>query len=233
MKRSLALLAVSLLAGALVAQDRNETLRDRVLTLRLEIEARTRAAGPDTTSERYYDVAELVAPLPTSSTANRDLPVSRYVPLAKAWMEPAPAWDLDALLEFVGELHETVLDRSRPLWEYHVIDGIEDRRFAIYLKVHHAYADGVTMARWASRSLSTSADDPTLGGQIQANCVADFATIGLNPFDAETSTATIAKIMEGTPRPLPEPARPPPPACCAPCRSRSPRALSRPTRAAR
>jgi WS/DGAT/MGAT family acyltransferase len=66
------------------------------------------------------------------------------------------------VLELVGNLHETMLDRSKPLWEYHVIDGIEDNRFAIYTKVHHAYADGVTMARWVSRSLSTSPEDAAL-----------------------------------------------------------------------
>lgn len=66
------------------------------------------------------------------------------------------------VLEFVARLHEPVMDRSRPLWEYHLVDGIEGGRFAVYTKVHHAYADGVTMARWVSRSLSTSPDDMKL-----------------------------------------------------------------------
>ncbi len=64
--------------------------------------------------------------------------------------------------DFVARLHEPVMDRTKPLWEYHLIDGIEGGRFAIYTKVHHAYADGVMMARWVSDSLCTSPDDMTL-----------------------------------------------------------------------
>ena len=59
----------------------------------------------------------------------------------------AKANDRQALFDFVAKLHEPMLDRSRPLWEMHVIDGLAGKRFALYQKMHHAYADGVTMAR--------------------------------------------------------------------------------------
>jgi WS/DGAT/MGAT family acyltransferase len=39
----------------------------------------------------------------------------------------------------------------------HVFQGIDDQRFAIYTKLHHAYADGVTMSSWLVNSLSKSA----------------------------------------------------------------------------
>ena len=42
------------------------------------------------------------------------------------------------LLALVSRLHGTPLHRSRPLWEMHLIEGLERDRFAIYLKVHHA-----------------------------------------------------------------------------------------------
>lgn len=64
--------------------------------------------------------------------------------------------------ELAARLHEPMMDRSRPLWEYHLIDNIEKARFAIYFKVHHSYADGMTMTNWLNKSLSTSADDPRL-----------------------------------------------------------------------
>jgi WS/DGAT/MGAT family acyltransferase len=66
------------------------------------------------------------------------------------------------LYQLVAELHQPMLDRSRPLWQLHVVDGLSGARFALYLKMHHACADGVTMMRWAAESLSTSAEDRDL-----------------------------------------------------------------------
>jgi len=63
------------------------------------------------------------------------------------------------LYRLVAELHAPLLDRARPLWEVHVIDGLWDGQFALYQKMHHAYADGVTMTRWTEQGLSASPDD--------------------------------------------------------------------------
>lgn len=46
------------------------------------------------------------------------------------------------LMTMVEHLHMQVLDRKRPLWQYHVIEGLEGGRFALYLKTHHASIDG-------------------------------------------------------------------------------------------
>jgi len=66
------------------------------------------------------------------------------------------------LYQLVSELHQPMLERSRPLWELHLIEGLSERRFAIYVKMHHASADGVTMVRWAADSLASSASDREL-----------------------------------------------------------------------
>lgn len=62
------------------------------------------------------------------------------------------------LLALGSRLHGTLLDRQRPLWEFHLIEGLEGNRFAAYTKVHHAMVDGVSALRLLERWLST---DPT------------------------------------------------------------------------
>ncbi|HET8882678.1 MAG TPA: wax ester/triacylglycerol synthase family O-acyltransferase [Solimonas sp.] len=55
--------------------------------------------------------------------------------------------------ELISHLHSQPLDRTRPLWTCHVIEGLHDRQFAIYIKIHHALADGIKGARMICASL--------------------------------------------------------------------------------
>ncbi len=41
-----------------------------------------------------------------------------------------------------ARLHAAPMDRRRPLWEVHVIDGLQGSQVAFYMKVHHAVLDG-------------------------------------------------------------------------------------------
>ncbi|MBI2751199.1 MAG: wax ester/triacylglycerol synthase family O-acyltransferase [Burkholderiales bacterium] len=75
---------------------------------------------------------------------------------------PKGANERRALYELVSKLHTPMLDRSRPLWEVHVIDGLPDGHFALYQKMHHAYADGMTMARWTAECYTHSPTDMDL-----------------------------------------------------------------------
>ncbi|MBW0148258.1 WS/DGAT/MGAT family O-acyltransferase [Marinobacter arenosus] len=59
------------------------------------------------------------------------------------------------LLTFVSAEHSHLMDRERPLWEFHLIEGLGDRQFALYIKVHHALMDGVSAMRMGQRMLST------------------------------------------------------------------------------
>ena len=61
------------------------------------------------------------------------------------------------LLALVSRLHGTLLDRQRPLWEMHVIEGLTENRFAVYTKLHHALMDGVSGLRLLQRTLSEDA----------------------------------------------------------------------------
>jgi WS/DGAT/MGAT family acyltransferase len=48
------------------------------------------------------------------------------------------------LLEVVARIHSRILDRSRPLWEMYIIEGLRRGRVAIYFKTHHAMVDGIS-----------------------------------------------------------------------------------------
>jgi len=66
------------------------------------------------------------------------------------------------LLGLVSRLHGTLMDRSRPLWEMNIIEGLADGRVAVYVKVHHAMFDGVAATRMLQNSLSEDADEQKL-----------------------------------------------------------------------
>ena len=53
--------------------------------------------------------------------------------------KPGSMKQLEAL---AARLHSSLLDRSRPLWEFYVIEGLADGRLGFYAKVHHAAVDG-------------------------------------------------------------------------------------------
>lgn len=59
----------------------------------------------------------------------------------------------DDLLHLVGDMHETMLDRDRPLFRVCLIDQVPGNRFALLLKVHHAIIDGVSAAQRINASL--------------------------------------------------------------------------------
>lgn len=47
------------------------------------------------------------------------------------------------LAEWAGEFYSQRLDRTRPLWEVALIEGLQDGRWALATKTHHCMVDGV------------------------------------------------------------------------------------------
>jgi WS/DGAT/MGAT family acyltransferase len=68
---------------------------------------------------------------------------------------PQPGGERE-LAVLISRLHSIPLDHNRPLWECHVIEGLEDNCFAVYSKMHHALIDGVggarLMAHWMGQT---------------------------------------------------------------------------------
>jgi diacylglycerol O-acyltransferase len=56
---------------------------------------------------------------------------------------PAPAGEAE-LRRLAGRVFSQRLDRSKPLWEIWLVDRIDDDRFALVCKTHHALVDGIS-----------------------------------------------------------------------------------------
>lgn len=70
---------------------------------------------------------------------------------------PRPG-SMDELLPLVARLHGRLLDRSRPLWEMYLIEGLEGNRFALLTKIHHALVDGVGGMKMVEKTFARTPD---------------------------------------------------------------------------
>jgi diacylglycerol O-acyltransferase / wax synthase len=71
---------------------------------------------------------------------------------------PSPG-SMEQLMQMAEALYAPLLNRSLPLWEIWVIEGLEGRRFAIAFKGHHALSDGMKGMTTYLSSLSTNPAD--------------------------------------------------------------------------
>jgi diacylglycerol O-acyltransferase / wax synthase len=123
---------------------------------------------------------------------------------------PGPATP-QQLMELVGHLYVALLDRSQPLWECYVIEGLQGGAVAIFYKLHHALADGISGARMLVGSLSTSKTRAAIRpiwaprpapSQPSGNAVAGDRRDLLKPLQAQVQTIVGAarRIVEVIPQ---------------------------------
>ena len=87
------------------------------------------------------------------------------------WM-PADDFDLDrhltrrtvadwaAVLDLARQAAETEFDRTRPLWQFTVLDGLADGGACLLLKLHHSLTDGIGGMQLAAHVFDLEADAP-------------------------------------------------------------------------
>ena len=66
------------------------------------------------------------------------------------------------LVEYVQEVISRPLDRTRPLWEAYLVEGLEDGLVALLTKVHHAMVDGLAAIDLASAVFDFSPEPQVL-----------------------------------------------------------------------
>jgi diacylglycerol O-acyltransferase len=96
-------------------------------------------------------------------------------PLSPPHWAPDPEFDLDyhvrhvalpapgtlrQLYDLAARLMQDPFDRTRPLWFFVIVDGLEDGRGAMFAKLHHTIADGHAALRLAELYLTLERDAP-------------------------------------------------------------------------
>jgi diacylglycerol O-acyltransferase len=109
--------------------------------------------------------------------------VPRYlqIPIMPSWDLEFPTWQYDPnfdirrhvfsvtlpspggkaeLQALASRILSQLLDRHKPLWDVHVVNGLKDGRGAIIWRVHHALADGISGAELMRLLLDPSPEVP-------------------------------------------------------------------------
>ena len=111
----------------------------------------------------------------------------------------------EQLRNLVGRVMSQQLDRSKPLWELWVVEGLDDDQWALISKVHHCLVDAVAGSDILSLMLTQGADlDLTEAGpwgvrtepsdlQLAAGATRDLAT---NPIESYRVARSVARRVQ-------------------------------------
>ena len=114
---------------------------------------------------------------------------------------PRPGGERE-LKRLAGRVFSQALDRSRPLWEIWLVEGLSDDHFALLSKTHHALVDGVSGVDIATVLFDTSPDPMPVappeqewiprplpsGAQLLADALLERATVPAEIFRGVRAT---------------------------------------------
>lgn len=116
---------------------------------------------------------------------------------------PAPGnWEqLEAL---VAELHSIHLDRTQPLWQFTLIEGLESGQVAIYTKIHHAAVDGgggmaIAAAMYDMGPTPRKVKPPLPKKPVRVPTIEERAVLGINDVIQSLARQHL-KAMEAIPQ---------------------------------
>jgi len=99
------------------------------------------------------------------------------------------------LFALCARIHEQLLSRDRPLWEMHLIDGLDGGRQALYVKTHHAITDGLAGVELANVLF----DKPAPSHVIALKATHFASTVTPSPIAALQSLLGAAFTVAGGP----------------------------------
>lgn len=113
---------------------------------------------------------------------------------------PEPGGDHE-LAELCAHLGSQPIDRSMPLWQMYVIEGLPDGRVAVFAKMHHSTVDGVTGANMLSQLCTLTPDEPELDEELVEETAGGSGALELAVGGALSRLATpwrLASLLPGT-----------------------------------
>ncbi|MEM9201229.1 MAG: wax ester/triacylglycerol synthase domain-containing protein [Actinomycetota bacterium] len=122
---------------------------------------------------------------------------------------PAPGTERQ-LYDLATRWYEDPYDRTRPLWMFVVVDGLEGGRGALFSKMHHSITDGIGALRLSEKYLDLAADaeqpapvdlDAVMAEAIAVEEAAERSADGVSPADnLRRSLGHIARRQAGRAR---------------------------------
>lgn len=113
---------------------------------------------------------------------------------------PSPGGS-EELADLCGHIAGIPLDRSQPLWQMYVIEGLDDDRIAVFTKMHHSTVDGVSGASALSALCTLDPEEAPPGGEEPRRPLrapSDLELVGRGVLSQATRPLHLARLVGPT-----------------------------------